>query len=133
MLAFESGVLATAELGWHIPAAAATAPTSGFSVVGTEGWLKVEQVETGLQIWSETGAQAVHPVIDVTFWPEIHGVPGGALASELNHFLSCVSTGARPLVSIEDGLEALRLSLAMEAAAERNETIRMAEFGRTGD
>lgn len=128
ILEFDNNVLATAELGWHVPAAALTAPTAGLTVVGTEGWLKVEQADTGLQYWSESGQRSVHPVIDVTFWPDIYGVPGGALANELRHFLECVRTGSQPVITIEDAFEALRLSLAMEASADRNEVIRLSEF-----
>ncbi len=129
ILRFDNNVLATAELGWHVPAAALPAPTTGLTVVGTEGWLKVEQADTGLQYWSGSGQRSVHPVFDVTFWPEVHGVPGGALAIELLHFLDCVRTDSQPVITLADAIEALRLSLAMEASANRNEVIRLSEFG----
>jgi predicted dehydrogenase len=129
ILEFDNGVLATAELGWHVPAAAVAAPTSGLTVVGTQGWLQVEQAHTGLQYWSENEVPSIHPVIHVTFWPDVYGVPGGALASELRHFLDCVRTGAQPAITIKDAIEALRLSLAMEASADQHEAIRLAEFG----
>ncbi len=129
ILRFDNNVLATAELGWHVPAAALAAPTTGLTVVGTEGWLKVEQAATGLQYWSGSGQRSVHPVGDVTFWPEVHGVPGGALATELLHFLECVRTDMQPVITLADAIEALRLSLAMEASADRNEIIRLSEFG----
>jgi predicted dehydrogenase len=128
VLEFENNILATAELGWHVPAAAVAAPTSGITVVGTQGWLKVDQANTGLEYWSENERQ-IHPVIDVTFWPDVHGVPSGALASELKHFLDCVKNDTEPVVTAQDGYEALRLSLAMEASAEQNQVIRLSEFG----
>ena len=71
----------------------------------------------------------MHPVAHVTFWPDVYGVPGGALASELNHFVDCVRTGRHPAISIEDAVEALRLSLAMEASANQQRVIRLADFG----
>jgi len=129
ILEFDNGILATAELGWHVPAAAVAAPTSGLTVVGTQGWLQVEQAHTGLQYWSEHEVRSVHPVIHVSFWPDVYGVPGGALANELRHFLECVRTGAQPAISIEDAIEALRLSLAMEASADQRAAIRLSEFG----
>lgn len=129
ILKFDNNVLATAELGWHIPATALAAPTAGFTVVGTEGWLKVEQADTGLQYWPESGRRSIHPVIDVTFWPNVYDVPGGALANELTHFLECVRTGSQPIITIEDAVEALRLSLAMEVSADQNEVIHLSEFG----
>lgn len=128
VLEFDRGILATAELGWHVPAAALPAPTSGITVTGTKGWLKVEQADTGLQYWSESANPSVHPVIDVTFWPDTHGVPSGALANELTHFVECVRNDTQPIISAEDAFEALRLSLAMEASAEKREVIRLSEF-----
>ncbi len=130
ILNFENEVLATAELGWHVPPIAAAAPTSGFNVVGTEGWLQVDQAATGLQFWSKKDSLTVHPVIDVTFWPAAHGLPGGALAAELQHFLECMNTGSQPVITLADGIEALRLSLAMEASAEQEKVIQLAEFGK---
>jgi predicted dehydrogenase len=129
ILEFDNGVLATAELGWHVPAAAVGAPTSGLTVVGTQGWLQVEQAHTGLQYWTEREAPSIHPVIHVSFWPDVYGVPGGALANELRHFLDCVRTGAQPAITIKDAIEALRLSLAMEASADQRETIQLSGYG----
>ena len=125
ILEFDNGVLATAEIGWHIPAAAVGAPSSGLTVVGTQGWLQVDQAKTGLQYWSGQEARSVHPVVDVTFWPEVNDVPGGALANELKHFLDCVRSNEQPNFTIEDAIEALRISLAMEASANQHETIRL--------
>jgi predicted dehydrogenase len=131
ILHFDNNVLATAELGWHVPAAALAAPTAGLTVIGAKGWLKVEQADTGLQYWSESGQRSVHPVFDVTFWPDAYGVPGGALANELRHFLHCIRTGAQPAITVEEAIEALRLSLAMEASADRNEVIYLREHRDT--
>lgn len=128
VLEFENNILATAELGWHVPAAAVAAPTAGITVVGTKGWLKVEQADTGLQFWAESGRSAVHPVIDVTFWPQVHSVPGGALANELSHFLDCVRKDSQPIITLNDAYEALRLSLAMEASADQKKVVQVSEF-----
>jgi predicted dehydrogenase len=70
----------------------------------------------------------VHPVIDVTFWPEVHRVPGGALANELSHFLECVRKDSPPIITLDDAYEALRLSLAMEASADRKRVVQLSEF-----
>lgn len=128
IMQFDNNILANAELGWHVPATAMGAPTTGLTVIGAEGWLKIEQAETGLQYGSGSGERSIHPVVDVTFWPEVHGVPGGALANELLHFLNCVKTDSQPTIGLTDAIEALRLSLAMEASAERNEVIHLSEY-----
>jgi predicted dehydrogenase len=71
----------------------------------------------------------VHPVIDTTFWPEVNGVPGGALANELSHFIDCVQGDTEPIISLDEAHEALRLSLAMEASADQKAVIQLADFG----
>lgn len=38
-------------------------------------------------------------------------------------------TGSQPIITLEDAIEALRLSLAMKASAVRNEVIRLSKFG----
>ena len=128
VLEFENNILATAELGWHVPPGAVAAPTSGLTIVGTEGCLMIDQGNTGLQFWSDSGQPSAHPIIDVTFWPQNYQVPGGALATELTHFLDCIKTQTQPIISGEDAYEALRLSLAMEVSAEQNKVVHLAEF-----
>jgi predicted dehydrogenase len=128
VLEFENGVLAQAELGWHVPAEAVEAPTSGVTVTGSRGWLRVEQKESGLEYWTANPARQVHPTFDVMFWANVHGVVGGALANELRHFVHCVRHQVTPLVTLEDGTEALRLSLAMEASARAGRRLTRAEF-----
>lgn len=129
ILAFENGVLATAELGWHVPAAALNAPSSGITVVGTEGWLRIEQGQTGLAVHSGDDGAGSGLAVDVSFWPDVHGRTEGALRSELEHFLESIRSGSDPLVSARDGREALRLSLAMEDAAAEGGTIDMKHYG----
>lgn len=125
---FANNIVVNAELGWHVPPSGLGAPTAGITVIGTKGCIHIDQGNTGFRVWTESGQSAVHPVIDVTFWPEVHSVPGGALANELSHFVHCAQTGTTPIISLRDGFEALRLSLAMEASAERQQVIRLAEF-----
>jgi predicted dehydrogenase len=130
ILRFERDILAIAELGWHVPAAAIGAPTTGLTVVGTRGWLRVEQGQTGVEVHTDDAAGTGRLAVDVSFWPEVHGRPAGALVNELEHFLDCVRTGSSPAITIDDAIEALRLSLAMEVAAETGDTIDLTSFGQ---
>jgi predicted dehydrogenase len=129
ILRFEGDILATAELGWHVPPGAISAPTSGITVVGSAGWLRIEQGVTGLEAYVSDASGPAALAVDVSFWPEVHGRTSGALVNELEHFLDCVRTGRTPGVTLEDGIEALRLSLAMEAAAATGSTIDLTAFG----
>ncbi|MGH2617389.1 MAG: Gfo/Idh/MocA family protein, partial [Thermomicrobiales bacterium] len=87
VVTFANGVLGSAELGWHVPAAATSARTAGVLVVGSAGVIEIDQLETGLTRWAAGG---VDPGVDAMFWSESYGIPGGALGLEIRHFADCV-------------------------------------------
>ena len=120
VLTFDNGVLGTAELGWHVPAAAASARTSGVVIVGTRGLIRIEQSETGFECWTDSGLDRA---LDVIFWSDAYGIPAGALGVELRHFADCVRGRFVPAIAPHEAVEALRLSLAMEEAATTGNTI----------
>ena len=124
---FEDGALAVAELGWHVPPGAAGAKTTGVTVVGTRGVIRVEQGQTGIDAWVDGGCLPA----DTTFWPEAYDVPGGALSLEIRHFADCIRKDSPPAISLDDAIEALRLSLAMERSAETGAPVDLKEFGRS--
>jgi myo-inositol 2-dehydrogenase/D-chiro-inositol 1-dehydrogenase len=128
VLEFANGALGQAEIGWHIPASAVEAPTAGVTVTGTKGWLRVEQKESGFEYWSDR-PRSLHPTFDIFFWNGTHQVVGGALANELRHFIHCAMHNSTPIITLEDGVEALRLALAMEASATAGRRLTRAEFG----
>jgi myo-inositol 2-dehydrogenase/D-chiro-inositol 1-dehydrogenase len=127
VVTFENGVLGTAELGWHVPAEAASARTSGVAIVGTRGFIRIEQAETGFECWTDGGLDRA---LDVIFWSDAYGIPGGALGMEIRHFADCVRGTCAPTISPDEAIEALRLSLAMEDAATTGTTIDLRTFGR---
>jgi predicted dehydrogenase len=125
VLTFANGVLGTAELGWHVPANAVAARTSGVAIVGTKGMIRIEQGDTGFECWTDAGLERG---LDTTFWLEAYGIPGGALGLEIRHFADCVR-GREPAISASVAIEALRLSLAMEESVTRQQTIDLIRFG----
>lgn len=127
---FENGVLGAAELGWHIPPEALPARSSGVTVVGTRGFIRIEQGESGLECWTPDGLDRA---LDTTFWLESYGVPGGAMGLEIRHFADLIRGAAEPAITLQDAIEALRLSLAMEESATRGQPVALAEFGRVED
>jgi len=126
VLTYENGVLGTAELGWHVPAEALSARTSGVVIVGTKGFIRIEQAETGFECWSDGGLDRA---LDVVFWSDAYGLPSGALGMELRHFAECARGNCAPTITPDEAIEALRLSLAMEHAASEGVTIDLRTFG----
>ena len=124
---FDDGALATAELGWHVPPGAAAAKTTGVAVVGTRGVIRIEQGETGIDVWADDG----YVPTDTTFWPEAYGIPGGALSVEIRHFANCIRKGLPPAIGLDEAIEALRLALAMQRSAELGAPVDLKEFARS--
>ena len=88
-------------------------------MLGERGVLRVDQGEVGLVMVGEEGLI----VEDTYFSPIVHGRYGGALANEVDHFIRCVRGEADPICTADDGVEAVRASLAMEEAAEKGEPV----------
>jgi predicted dehydrogenase len=126
IVTFANGVLGSAELGWHVPEAAAAARTAGVLVIGSRGAIEIDQMVTGLA----RSSGDIDPAVDAMFWSETYGIAGGALALEIRHFADCVRGRAEPALSLVDAIAALRLSLAMEESAARGASIDLATFGR---
>lgn len=122
---FTSGAHGTSTLGWSLPERSARPGLSGFTVIGEDGYLQVEQGVTGL-----IGVTAEGPAaMDTWYSPEIHGRTGGAMAQEVDHFVSVIAEGADPICTGRDGMEALRASLAVEHSAQTGQIVMMKEFG----
>ncbi|MBA2518394.1 MAG: Gfo/Idh/MocA family oxidoreductase [Chloroflexia bacterium] len=128
IVTFANGVLGSAELGWHVPAPAAAAPTAGVLVIGDTGVIQIDQRATGLERWADGG---LDPGVDAMFWAETYGIPGGALGLEIRHFAECARGRQEPAITLTDAIEALRLSLAMEASATKGTIIDLTTFGRS--
>ncbi|MGC0251820.1 Gfo/Idh/MocA family protein [Pseudactinotalea sp. Z1748] len=124
-LQFTSGAHGTSMLGWSLPDRSVPPGLSGFTVIGDDGYLQVEQGVTGL-----VGVTAEGPTaLDTWYSPQIHGRTGGAMAGEVDHFISVIADGTDPVCTARDGMEALRASLAVEHSARTGQIIMMKEFG----
>lgn len=110
---FEDGAHGTMMLGWCLPDASATFGLAGFTVIGDRGYLRIDQGATGLLAVGVDGPMA----LDASYAPDVQGGAGGAVAAQADHFVRVVAREVTPTCTAVDGLEALRSSLAMEAAA----------------
>ena len=100
-----SGVLTSVHLDFFDHAA-----TRGCRIVGTEGTL----------VWDYFADEVQHFDSKRGVWIS-HSVPttdrNEMYVAELRHFLSCVESGTPPLISLQDGINVLRVALAAKAAA----------------
>jgi predicted dehydrogenase len=116
---YVSGAHGTAMLGWILPERMPGMGLAGVTVIGEHGFLRVDQGELGIL---KVGKDGVDP-IDILYSPEVHGRTWGALAIEVDHFVQCVQGSFEPLCTAADGTEAVRISLAMEEAAETSTSV----------
>jgi predicted dehydrogenase len=111
LIRFANGVVACVEAGWVLPDSHPRRADFKLEVIGTHGMAQVDLLGGGLAVCTERGWE-LPPM-------------GQALNSEIAHFLDCILDDKQPLVSGEDGREALRLSLAAEESARTGRIVEM--------
>lgn len=116
-LRFASGAHGTSMIGWSLPETTTGYGMAGFTVIGDGGVAQVRQGDVGLQLVGSGGTP------DVYYAPEVDGRLFGALAIEVDHFVRVAAGAAEPRCTAADGVEAVRLALAVERAAERDEVV----------
>ena len=62
------------------------------SVIGTEGFIHIQDTFPDFAVCSKEGFKSP----DTTYWPELHGITGGALRDEWSYFARCVREGTLP-------------------------------------
>jgi predicted dehydrogenase len=119
VMGFRSGAHGTATIGWLLPPGALGWGISGVTVFGENGVLIVDQGNLGF-----TKVRGARPEPDdVMYSPVVHERMRGAMATEVDHFVKCVSGDVEPLVGADDGAAAVEVGLAMERSAERSEAV----------
>lgn len=118
-LRFAGGGHGTAMVGWSLPPATPGWGIAGFTVIGEEAVLRVTQGEVGYLKVTREGPVSE----DVHYAPEVDGRLRGPLGIEVDHFVRCVEGAASPLCTAADGVEAVRVSLAMVRSAESGEPV----------
>jgi myo-inositol 2-dehydrogenase/D-chiro-inositol 1-dehydrogenase len=119
-LRFVSGAHGTSIIGWCLPDTTAGYGVAGFTIIGEQGVVRVSQGDVGLQVVGREGLR--HH--DTYYAPEIAGRLFGALGIEVDHFVRVARGSAEPRCTATDGVEAVRLALAMERAARTGEVVR---------
>jgi predicted dehydrogenase len=119
VLRFQSGAHGTAMLGWSLPARTPGYGIGGVTVIGERGVIRISQGDVGLLVVNQDGPCDV----DAYYAPAVRGRVWGALAIEIDHLVECARGTVEPACTPADGVEAVRISLAMEASAEQRTPI----------
>jgi predicted dehydrogenase len=124
ILRFEDGALGVLETAWLLPDKTPFLDDI-LQVVATSGVANIDMLNSGLTIWREDGVE--NP--DVCYEPRLRGSVYGALREELSYFTLCVLEGRKPtLLTAEDGVEALRVALAVIESARLDREVEVASI-----
>jgi predicted dehydrogenase len=127
VLRFRSGAHGTAMLGWSLPQRTPGYGMGGVTLIGERGVISVRQGDAGILVVDDDGQRDV----DAYYAPTVQGRLRGALAIEVDHFVDCARGTATPSCTVADGLEAVRISLAMEASAAEGAPVELADRAST--
>jgi predicted dehydrogenase len=113
VLRFEGGAVGMIQTSWMLPNKTPFLDDS-MQVMTTSGVANIDVLNSGLTLWTEEGAEGP----DVSYEPRLFNAAYGALREELAYFSLCCLENRQPtILTATDGLEAIRVSLALVQAA----------------
>lgn len=116
-LRFESGAVGYVEASWAQPTSREL--TSEFELAGDEGLIEFDGTASDpYRCFTNDGQHVPDPYMREDGYYR-----------ELRHFVDCLQSGTTPDVTIEDGITAMRLSLAAIESAERGRPVDPAAIG----
>ena len=114
MYRFDSGASALYEGAWCMPEGSPFDLDERMSVIGTEGFVHIQDTFPDFALCSKEGFRSP----DTTYWPELHGMSGGALRDEWSYFAQCVREDTRPaVITPEEAMKVVRTVLAAHESA----------------
>lgn len=119
ILRFASGLVASIQTVWLLPAASPRSVESCLEIDGTKGVVRIDSTDQGVSLW--TDACAAFPDTSL-----VGGIAGAALKNELEYFMGCVQEGRQPSrVTTEEAWEAFRIACLALAAPESGQHIKV--------
>lgn len=103
-LRFKSGVIAHVEGTWLNP----TGFTVKFEVAGDRGLIEFNNKTSAPLIVAQTKTGEEKPGVPIPQSPTLRN----PYFQELQHFIDCIETGTKPMITPEDGLRAVEIALA---------------------
>lgn len=112
-LRFANGVIGALDTSWVMPPSAPQPLWAGLQLVGTGGAAAVDGSNFGVSVLTDAG----YELPDFAHWPVGRDGVGGSLKASVSHFIDCLVTGAKPVMSMADALAAEKVVAAIREAA----------------
>ena len=110
-LKFENGAVGKVDARW--PTDDSIPFVTEFELAGDEGLIEYRsEDENPIEIHTSVDEPPSQDPVDMVLRKDPY-------RNELEHFLSCVRDGSEPMISVDDAIEAMRISLAARESAER--------------
>ena len=110
IVTYECGAIACLEACWTLPETSPTLIDDKVELVGTKGTVYIDSCDHGVRFI--TNDRLVYP--DSRHWPYVDGAPVGALGNEISGFINSIQGNTKPLISVYEAYEALKVTNAIE-------------------
>ena len=126
LLRFENGAIGTLENSWIRPEGASSRPIGASLVImGTEGSLEVAPYRETMAVYTANHAEPAG--FSYSFEEGVFGKITSAYRDEYAHFVECVRTGAKPIVTPEQALSAVLVCNAIEQSLRHGASVRVSQ------
>lgn len=127
-LKFDNGAIGTIEVNWLTPTKIRSLTFTSGLAFGT-----VDMINQRLFTYEKTSGEVYKNYKELLrmYNPKTRDIPvqkAEPLMLELQHFLDCAKEGRRPLIDGKDGMEALRVAMAVLESAKTGTPIKMSGF-----
>jgi predicted dehydrogenase len=121
VVTMDDGTVFTIGAGWVLPPAYPNFSSTWIEVVGTEGAVMVD--DTHRDVYVTTMRDGIRFPISSMPGEKVNHVYAGPMEAETLHFLECVATGKRPLVTAEHARMVMQLYQAADLSADTNQPV----------
>ena len=121
LVTYENGALVCFEASWVLPEKSPTVIDDRVELVGTKGVVYIDPCDAGVRF--VTGDRIQYP--DSRHWFEINNTISGDLSEQIIAFINCILNGEKPIVTVKQALDSLRLADAIEASLRQGAEVSM--------